>query len=262
LPDCLGAAEPRRGCPALVRRKLGVTVNRKRVLRVLREQGLIQRRRSVPRRRRPGCFRVERPEQLWHLDMTSIWVAEHGCCYLNAIIDCCTRELVGWSLDVRCRAGEAIAVFEAAIVASGFVPDELEVGDEAERLTLGTDNGTAFTSRAFRAALAERDVAHRRGGHRDPESQAFIESGFAKRKEREVWLNEYETLNDARRAIAAYVDRYHHRPHGGLDYKTPLEVRQTWEDLQKQAARTVNSGGVQSSRRPLAARRIAGLASR
>jgi putative transposase len=221
---------------ALTRRKLGVSVNRKRVLRVMREQGLIQRRRSVPRRRRPGFFRVERPGQLWHMDMTSIWVAEHGWCYLNAIIDCCTRELVGWSLDVRCRASEAIAVFEAAIARSGFVPDELEVGDEAERLTLGTDNGTAFTSRAFRAALAERDVAHRRGGYRDPESQAFIESWFAKLKEREVWLNEYETLDDARRGIGGYVDRYHHRPHSGLDYKTPMEVRQTWEDLQKLAA--------------------------
>jgi len=36
-----------------------------------------------------------------------------------------------------------------------------------------------------------------------------------------------------------YVDRYHHRPHSGLDYQTPDEVRRTWEDhqqLQKQAA--------------------------
>jgi putative transposase len=63
---------------ALVRRKLGIAVNRKRVLRVMREQGLIQRRRSVPRRKRPGFFRVERPGQLWHMDMTSIWVAEQA----------------------------------------------------------------------------------------------------------------------------------------------------------------------------------------
>ena len=35
---------------------------------------------------------VERPRQLWQLDMTSIWVAEHGWTYLNAIIDCGTRE--------------------------------------------------------------------------------------------------------------------------------------------------------------------------
>jgi hypothetical protein len=42
-------------------------------------------------------------------------------------------------------------------------------------------------------------VRHRRGGYRDPESRAFIESWFGKLKEREVWLNEYETLDDARR---------------------------------------------------------------
>ena len=66
---------------ALVRRKLGRAVNRKRVLRVMRERKLIQRRTHEPRRRRPGFFRVERPGRFWHLDMTSIWVAEHGSVY-------------------------------------------------------------------------------------------------------------------------------------------------------------------------------------
>ena len=45
--------------------------------------------------------------------MTSVWVAEHGWCYLNAAIDCCTREITGWALDVRCRAAEATAVIDA-----------------------------------------------------------------------------------------------------------------------------------------------------
>jgi len=63
---------------AWVQRKLGRAVNRKRVLRVMRERKLIQRRTHEPRRRRPGFFRVARPGQLWHLDMTSVWVAEHG----------------------------------------------------------------------------------------------------------------------------------------------------------------------------------------
>jgi len=62
----------------LVQRRLGVAVNRKRILRVMREQNLVQRRRREPRRRQPGFFRVEHPDQLWHLDMTSVWVAEHG----------------------------------------------------------------------------------------------------------------------------------------------------------------------------------------
>ncbi len=80
---------------AFVRRRLGIPVNRKRVLRVMREQKLIQRRRPPERRGRPGFFRVERPRQLWQLDMTSVWVAEHGWTYLMAIIDCCTREITG-----------------------------------------------------------------------------------------------------------------------------------------------------------------------
>jgi putative transposase len=126
---------------AWVGRKLGRAVNRKRVLRVMRERKLIQRRVSEPRRRRPGFFRVERPGQLWHLDMTSIWVAEHGWVYLNAIIDCCTREIVGWELSLRCRAIEAIAVIETAVSEQGILPGTL---------TLGTDNGSAFTARATR----------------------------------------------------------------------------------------------------------------
>ncbi len=212
---------------AFVRRKLGVAVNRKRVLRVMRERKLIQRRRPLERRKRPGFFRVERPRQLWQLDMTSIWVAEHGWCYLNAIIDCCTREIVAWQLELRCRADEAVAVVERAVTLHGIDPGEL---------VLGSDNGSAFTARRFRARLGELGVKHRRGGYRDPESQAFIESWFGKLKEREVWLNEYETLDDARRGIGGYADRYHHRPHSRLGYRTPYEVKQTWEDLQNIAA--------------------------
>ena len=212
---------------AFVRRRLGVPVNRKRVLRVMRERKLIQRRRPLERRKRPGFFRVERPRQLWQLDMSSVWVAEHGWTYLMAMIDCCTREIVGWSLELRCRADEAIAVVEQAAALHGIEPGEL---------VLGSDNGSAFTARRFRSRLGELGIKHRRGGYRDPESQAFIESWFGKLKEREVWLNEYETLDDARRGIGGYVDRYHHRPHSRLDYKTPYEVKETWEDLQNIAA--------------------------
>ena len=215
---------------AFVRRRLGIAVNRKRVLRVMRERKLIQRRRPLERRKRPGFFRVERPRQLWQLDMSSIWVAEHGWTYLMAIIDCCTREIVGWQLELRCRADEAIALIERAAAVHAIEPGEL---------VLGSDNGSAFTARRFRARLGELGIRHRRGGYRDPESQAFIESWFGKLKEREVWLNEYETLDDARAGVGGYVERYHHRPHSSLNYRTPLEVRQTWEDqpeLQKHAA--------------------------
>src|SRR3954454_21658522 len=155
------------------------------------------------------------------MDMTSVWVAEHGWCYLNAIIDCCTREITGWSLDVRCRAAEAIAVVDEAAAARQVLPREL---------TLGTDNGTALPARAFRARLTEHGIVHRRGGYRDPESQAFFESWFSRLKKRCIWREEFETLDEARAVNGAYVQRYHHRPHQGLAYRTPHEVAATWKD--------------------------------
>lgn len=122
----------------------------------MRSEGLLQRHRPSGRRRRPGYFRVERPDQLWHMDMTSVWVAERGWCYLNAIVDCCTREIPGFALDLRCRRQEAEAVVGAA--------------------------------------------------------------------------------------VAAYVETYHHRPHSGLGYRTPKEVRRTWEDAQESEASTKSRG--------------------
>ena len=206
---------------AWARRRLRRPVNRKRVLRVMRERRLIQRRRRLGRRRRPGFFRVERPDQLWHLDMTSVWVAEHGWVYLMAAIDCCTREIVAWHLQTRCRAKEAIALIERAAAERVIAPGTL---------TLGTDNGSAFTARAFKAVLSGLGIEHRRGGYRDPESQAFIESWFGKLKERCIWRHEFETLDQAREAIETYVEHYHHRPHSRLDYCTPREVAATWTD--------------------------------
>jgi putative transposase len=96
----------------------------------MREQRLLQPVRSEGRRRRPGYFQVTRPDELWHMDMTSVWTAEHGWTYLNAIIDCCTREIVGWSLDVRCRQIEATTVVQAALTDRSITP---------ATLTLGTD---------------------------------------------------------------------------------------------------------------------------
>lgn len=123
---------------ALASRALGEPVNRKRVQRVMRAHGLLQRSRNIDRRRRPGYFRVRRPDELWHLDMTKVWTAAHGWVYLHVAVDCCTREVAGWTLDLRTRTDEAIAGVEGAVLARSVA---------SGRLTLGTDNGSQFTSR-------------------------------------------------------------------------------------------------------------------
>ena len=204
---------------AIASRELDEPINRKRVQRIMRTHRLLQPVRSLDRRRRPGFFRVTRPNDLWHMDMTKVWTAQHGWVYLHAIVDCCTREIPAWTLDLRGRTEEAIACVE-----SGVLDRQLRPGS----LTLGTDNGTQFTSRGFRRHLSDRGITHRRGGYRDPESQAFIESWFGQFKKRVAWRAEWETIDQARRDITEYIDTYHHRPHSGLRYRTPAEVATTW----------------------------------
>jgi putative transposase len=99
---------------ALASRELGEAVNRKRAQRIMRAHKLLQPARGNDRRRRPGFFRVTRPDELWHMDMTKVWTATHGWVYLHVIVDCCTREVTGWSLDVRTRANEAIGCVEVS----------------------------------------------------------------------------------------------------------------------------------------------------
>jgi putative transposase len=96
---------------------------------------------------------------------------------------------------------------------------------------VGTDNGSQFTACDFRKHLSARDVTHRRGGYRDPESQAFIQSWFGQFNKRCAWRRDWETIEHARTEITTYIDNYHHRPHSGLGYRTPAEVAETWRRL-------------------------------
>jgi hypothetical protein len=43
-------------------------------------------------------------------------------------------------------------------------------------------------------------------------------------------VHEFETLDEAREVIGARIDGYHQRPCSGLNYRTPAEATQTWDD--------------------------------
>jgi putative transposase len=136
------ATDGTRMVAALASRELGRPVNRKRVQRVVRAQRLLPAVTVWDRRGRPGssgspgrtsCGVRTRPRPGRR--------SRAGPC-LHAIVDCCTARSPagGW----RCAAtgDEAIACVEAAVLARSIAP---------RTLTLGTGNGSQFTSRDFRA---------------------------------------------------------------------------------------------------------------
>jgi len=51
-------------------------------------------------------------------------------------------------------------------------------------------DGAGLAPEPAKARLAAHGITHRRGGYRDPESQAFIESWFGKLSKQLVWRSE------------------------------------------------------------------------
>jgi putative transposase len=103
----------------------------------MRERGLLVRSRRLRARRKKEWGRVEatQPNQIWQSDMTKIWAGPvAGGAYLVSVIDCCTREIVGWNLSHRCRTEDALAAVEQAVLV------RLPAGSREANLTLTTDN--------------------------------------------------------------------------------------------------------------------------
>jgi putative transposase len=189
-----------------LQRKKGLPVNRKRVLRAMRERGLLVRSRRLRARRKKQEGRVEatEPNQVWQSDMTKIWAGPEP--YLVSVIDCCTREIVGWNLSRHCRTEDALAAVEQAVL------ERLPDGSREARLTLTTDNGTQFTFSRFLEMLGRLGITHRRTAYHHPEGNSYIERFHHSLKEEEVWTAEYRTLEEARASIARWIEEVQSRP--------------------------------------------------
>ncbi len=220
-----------------LQRKKGLPVNRKRVLRVMRERGLLVRSRRLRARRKKEWGRVEaaEPNQIWQSDMTKIWAGPAvGWAYLVCVIDCCTREIVGWNLSHRCRTEDALTAVEQAVL------ERLPEGSRAANVTLTTDNGTQFTSSRFLDTLGQLGITHRRTAYHHPEGNSYIERFHRSLKEEEVWTAEYRSLQEARDGIARWIEEYNHdRPHHGVQNRTPHEAFLAFAAVLKNEALTV-----------------------
>ena len=212
---------------ALLRRD-DVVVNKKTVRLVMQDMGLSQPKiwRRPMRPKRVEKMRPQRPDQGWQIDMTSFPLSDFTLLFLVTIIDCCTRQIVGWTLDRRCRAGEWIAAVRTALESRGLMDKD---ACKARGLMLRSDNGSQPCSKKFVEFLGSRGVKGQYTGYDAPDDNAYIERVFRTIKEEEIWPNLWDTLGEARAAIEAYVTYYNEeRIHSSIDYQTPNERAATF----------------------------------
>jgi putative transposase len=110
------------------------------------------------------------------------------------------------------------------------VLEHLPHGPRGLGLTLTTDNGTQFTSASYIETLSRLGIQHRRTAYNHPEGNSYIERFHRSLKEEEVWINEYQSFDHARRSIALWIEEYNRdRPHRGLHGRTPHESRAAFQ---------------------------------
>lgn len=207
---------------ALLRFHEGVPVNRKAVYRVLKlKRWFVHQRPWTPRPRARGWVsQAQQSNERWAMDVTHVPCGQDGWGHLTAVIDCHDRELIGYEFALRGRAKEAERAIEAACLArfGTLRPPAAPV--------LRSDNGLIFQSRRFRQACRDYRLPQEFITPYTPEQNGLIERFFRSLKEECVWQHQFQTFEEARRSIRAWVHWYNHgRPHQALGYRSPVQYR-------------------------------------
>jgi putative transposase len=213
---------------ALLWKRYRLRVARKTVAGMMKDLGLAQERvRYKPvRPKRVERMMPEAPNRAWQVDMTSFQLSDMTPLYLEVVVDCYSRKIVGWSLDRRCRAKEWISAVRMALETQRLTPEE------CSNLVLRSDNGAQPCSKAFVEYLAHVGVRGQYTGYNAPDDNAYIERLMRTIKEEEIWQNQYESWSEAHQAIDRYVQYYNReRIHSALAYRTPIEAEATGASL-------------------------------
>jgi len=209
-------------------RREGLAVNRKRVLRLMREDNLLclRTRPFVPATTDsrhgwhvvPNLARGMVPsglDQLWVADITYIRLAEEFA-YLAVVLDAFSRRVVGWALETHLQASLALAALDMAIAARCPVPG---------CLTHHSDRGVQYACADYAARLAAHGIQASMSRVGNPYDNAKAESFMKTLKQEEVDGRAYRDVHQARRDIGGFIEQVYNRErlHSALDYRPPAE---------------------------------------
>lgn len=196
--------------------------NRKAVQRILQMKGWQVRKRPQGKRPRVRAkrSRSEIRNTRWATDMAMIWCGKDRWCHLAAVIDCASREILGWRLSARGNAKTAHAALEEALIQRFG-----HVGRVSEPLVLRSDNGLVFTSNHFTTCVKSYGISQEFIEPQRPDQNGIVERFFRSLKEECVWLHRFKSFQHAHATIDRYIRYYNTaRPHQALGYQSPASA--------------------------------------
>ena len=211
-------------------RKRGMSINHKRVARIMREDNLlaVQPRAFIVTTDSDHQLEVylnlaKRLEltgvnQLWVADITYIRLRREFV-YLAVILDRYSRKVVGWALDRTLAARLTIEALNNAITQRQPPPG----------LVHHSDRGVQYAASEYVAVLEKHQILPSMSRPANPYDNASCESFFKTLKREEIYANAYIDLDDLRVNIEEFIERYYNprRLHSALGYRSPEEFEQT-----------------------------------
>jgi len=208
----------------------GIECSRNRVTRLMGEAGLAC--------KRAGKFRVttnsdhtfplvrnelmrqfdlsqnKKADKAWASDITYLSTRE-GWLYLAVVIDLASRRVVGWSISERLDRFLPLSALSMAL--SSRRP--------AAGLLHHSDRGCQYASWEYRRALDEIGAIASMSRLGDCWDNAVVESFFATLKTELAHDAKWKTREEARRAVADYIEVWYNRKrrHQTLGYLTPVQ---------------------------------------
>ena len=210
----------------------GWSVNRKRVQRLWREEGL----RVPPKRRKrqrrgestvPGDrLRAERPDHVWAFDFQFDVTDDGRMVKLLYVVDEFTREALAMVAERRIDADRVVEVLDGIVAERGTHPELVRC-----------DNGPEMTSAALRdwCRFSRADAAFIEPG--SPWENAFVESFNSRVRDELLAVEQFSCLTEVQVMVEDFRDDYNRcRPHRAHAMMTPEAFRTGWETAH-QAAR-------------------------
>lgn len=214
--------------------RCGFPANHKRVLRLMREEGLVRRQRkrfvrTTDSRHGFPVYPNLLPtvtltglDQVWHADITYIRLPQEFV-YLAVILDAFSRRCIGWALERSLTTDLPLRALRMAFAARAVPPG----------LIHHSDQGVQYAASAYTELLQAAGVRISMSRQGNPYDNAKAESFFKTLKYEEVYLWEYENLTQAQRRIGCFVDDVYNRKrlHSALGYRPPLEFEQSLQTI-------------------------------
>jgi transposase InsO family protein len=206
--------------------KRGSKVNKKRIQRLMRSHNLQRRRKRRFVRTTdsnhalpvyPNLIQevvVERPNQVWAADITYVRLLR-GFVYVAVLLDLFSRKVIGWALSGSLHAELVVRALRMGLQTRPVQPG----------LIHHSDRGVQYASEQYVHILQSYGITISMSRKGNPYDNAKLESFMKTFKTEEVYLNEYETEQEARRDIGEFIETMYNkkRLHSSLGYCSPVE---------------------------------------